>query len=179
MLNQEPPFRDGASLGTSPNQKALSAALALAHEDPDVGSIQREKRWHSETTKATDPGTDRVLRVRHSEGAEAVVARFMKSEHRPSAFPQSLPFIPGHIVWVGEQGENAGAVWIKPGDPADLASRIVAESVTEGWDLEGGVNWKFPRLIATVMTRDGIRRSVSIIDGSVTLNQQPVKRAAI
>ena len=166
-------------MGTSPARNALSAALALAHEDPEVGSVGQEKKWHSETKSGSDIGVDRVMRVRHSEGLETVVMRFAKLGKRPNAFPPSLPFIPDHVVWVGEQGENAGAVWIKPSDPADLASRIVASSVSEGWDLEGGANLRFPRLIATLMIRDGIRRGVAIFDGNVTLNQQPIKRAEI
>lgn len=151
--------------------RALSAALALVHEDPAVGSVSHRKGW---TTEIVSHGESRWIRVSKDGSGSATLTRYANPASRPAGYPDSIGFVPHEIVWAGEEAGVSAAVWIAPEDPADVAAHIVTESVGTGWELESSANLGFPSINTVSLRKSERRRAVSIIWSNVVLSEGQV-----
>jgi hypothetical protein len=148
--------------------------LALAGEDPAEGTIPLRKGWRAEVVSHAETGADRQLCLWNAEGRKATLTRFVGAATRPNGFPASIGFVPFEIAWAGEEGGLSAAVWIAPGDPAEVAASVVSESVVSGWELESGHNWILPAVKSVSLRRSAIRRAVLILSEKVVLTDGQV-----
>jgi hypothetical protein len=151
--------------------KSLTTALALAGDDPPAGTIPLKKGWRADVVSTGEPGSDRQMSVWNGEGPKVTLTRFAKADSRPHGFPPSIGYIPSETVWAGEADGHAAAIWIAPVDPAEVAARLVAESVGSGWELESSSNLEFPAIKSVSLRRSEVRRAVSILSGNVVVNE--------
>ena len=155
------------------SNSVLSAALALAADDPEVGPIKLRKGWSGSVTPVQNGGTERELSLTSPAGRAIVLRRFASAPERPETYPASIVFVEGHTAWAGASELGSGAVWIKPSDPAAVAATAVSDSVQAGWNLESSVNssglFGYAALKNVVLTQRGARRGISIVSGHVTL----------
>ena len=155
----------------------LSAALALAAEDPEVGPIKLRKGWSGSVTPVPNGGAERDLGLTSPAGHAIVLRRFAAGRERPEMYPASMVFLEGHTVWAGACEQGSGAVWITPDDPFSVAASAVSESIEAGWDLESSANiaglFGSPALKSIVLTRGAVRRGISIVSGHVALVDLP------
>jgi hypothetical protein len=157
----------------------LSAALALAADDPEVGPLTLRNGWSGSVTPGPNGGTERELSLTSPAGRGIVLRRFAAAPERPETYPASVVFVAGHTAWVGSSELGSVAVWIKPSDPAAVAATAVSDSVQAGWNLESSVNsaglFGYAALKNVVLTQPGARRGISIASGHVMLADSTIE----
>ena len=152
------------------SSSVLSAAIAVAADDPEVGPVELRKGWSGSVTPVPNGGTKRELRLTSPAGRAIVLRRFASANKRPETYPASIVFLEGLTVWAGESELGSGAIWIAPADPAAVAATAVSESVQAGWQLDSSTNVAgLFALKSVVLTQRGARRGISIVSGHVTL----------
>jgi hypothetical protein len=165
------------------SSSVLSAAIALAADDPDVGPIKLRKGWSGRVTPVPDRGTERELSLTSADGRTIVLRRFASARERPETYPASIVYLEGHTAWAGASELGSAAVWIQPPDPAAVAATAVSDSVQDGWNLDSSVNsagiFGYAALKSVVLTRRGARRGIAIVSGHVTLLELPIEPAGL
>lgn len=155
------------------SSSVLSAALALAADDPEVGPIKLRKGWSGSVTTVPNGGAARELSLTSPSGRAIVLRRFSSARKRPETYPASIVFLEGHTAWAGASELGSAAVWIQPADPATVAATIVSDCVQAGWSLDYSTNsagiFGYAALKSVVLTQRGVRRGISIVSGHVTL----------
>ena len=163
------------------SSSVLSAALALAADDPEVGPIRLRKGWSGRVTPVPNSGTERELSLTSPAGRAIVLRRFAAARERPETYPASIVFVEGHTAWAGASELGSATVWIQPSDPAAVAATAVSDSVQAGWNLDSSTNsaglFGYAALKSITLTQRGARRAISIVSGHVTLLEFPIEPA--
>jgi len=124
-------------------EPAFAAALRAAMESPDRElEITGPDGGRMRVIKAPEPGVKARIELAAGGSGSQVTVLWEATEARPAGYPNELPFIPNagaRILTIVRDGLPRTQVqWFGVADLESVVQRLVADSLSEGWQHTGG-----------------------------------------